>query len=382
MSRTRKPEGLIRPAKKYIKYHGGRDPEDPGKFEGTFTYYDKEEGDVEIDLTEPFIILDGCTFGSQLFSVTGWCEAYKVYAWSNEVRSTEDEIVVRLFDKKKTVLLKGPYSEIKQEVKDYGLKFTRCVYLVFEGSEEINHLSLSGGAFRQWAEAIESEPDKIASNYVHFVESEKGKKGTVKFWNPVFKFGDEISDEHGELADKADKRLQEYLDKYFKKDPKETPVYDRENTDTDSWAFIPLESYDSDDDRELGQLDLDDLNKIREDLEEKGEEDGTFYQFVCRACKEKREEQKKEETKEKTTEEKPKKKFNDIFKKKDKKEETDQSWKKAKLPEGIGIDAKFLGELDHEDITELKEVMDKNEDAQEAYPELYEAVKIAAKLPF
>lgn len=379
MSRTRPTEGLRRPCKKYIKFNGGRDPEDEKPLDGKFSYHVKDEGDFDAELEEPFILLDGFEFDSQLISVTGYSKAHKVYAWSNEVRSINDEIVVRLFDKGKTVVAKGPYTDIKQEVNELGLKFTRCIYLVKAGSNEIQHLALSGAAFSEWAQQIESDPESCRKRYVRFTGSKADKQGTVKFWRPSFEFGDEISEEHGKLADEADERLQEYLNSYFKKDPKQTPVYDREETNTDSWAFIPVESYDSEDERELGQLNIDELNKIREDLEDKGEEDSTFYQFVCRACKEKKDE--KKEKKEKEPEKKKADLKNLFNRNKNKKEEKEEpSWKQVKMPDGS--DKEFLGELTHEEITELKEVMDDNEDAQEAYPDLYEGVCIAAKLPF
>lgn len=388
MSRTRQPEQLLKPASKYIKYNGGRDPEDPGKWEGKFTYYDKEaKEDVEVDLKKPFIILDGCTYGSNLISVTGWCEATKLYHWSNEVRSIDDQLVVRSFDKQKTIVLQGSYSDIKADVKALGLKYTRCIYLVFSGDPEIYHLSLNGGSFRKWVEAIENFGDKIKDHYVRFSGSEKGKKGTAKYWSPNFEFGDKISEEDSEMADKADERLQSYLDKYLKKSPVETPVYDRDNTDTDSWAFIEYK------DKELKDYTIDELNTIREGLEGAGEEDGTLYQFVCRAVfelqkeKDSKKETKKEGTEETKTKEKEetKDKFNPFKKKnplnKEKKEE-EFDWKSVKLPDSM--DEETLGELSEDDRKELKGYIEEDEDLKEEYKELHMAIlySLGENIPF
>lgn len=381
MSLSRPNAGPKSPATKYIQFSGRRviDNEEEGEFtkptDGKFYYYDKkEEKNIPIEDMPPFIVLDGYGFNSNLFSFSGWIDSYKAYCWSNEVRSHEDKMVVRLFDKSKTKLAEGTYTDIAKEVKDLGGKYTKCLYIMLAGTKEICHLKCSGGSLSSWLE-IDSEEQKFQERYVIVKDIVKGKKGATKFWKCEFDFGSKFSDEDLANAIELDKQLQEYLDGYLVSDHSKAPVYDREDTNTDSWAFVAVEG--DDDERELGELSLDELNKIRENLEEENQEDGTYYQFVCRACKEKREEQKeKEEDKPKTEKKDPK----DLFKKKktdEKKEEP--AYKSVELPDG-----RTVGDLDKDEVSELISYIEK-EDLKEDYSELYEALQDAiadSNVPF
>jgi hypothetical protein len=385
MSLTRPSTGSKNPAKKYLKFSGRRyvapaDPDEakddikqnkgPRQTDGKFYYYDKQkEENIPLEEMPPFIVLDGYGFEGNLFSVSGWIESYRAFAWSNEVRKHDDVVVVRLFDKPKTELAKGPYSDIAPEIKDLGCKYTKSLYVMFSGEKEICHIALQGGAMSSWLE-IEGHDDKFQSQYVIVKDISKGTKGDTKFYKVEFDFGDEFSEEDLENAKALDSELQEYLDKYLKKDPGETPVYDKDDTNTDSWAFIDAGLGD---DRELKDLSIDELNEIREDLESKNEEDGTFYQFVCRACKENK--NKKTETK---SEDKPKRDLTSLLKK-PKKDEQNEEWKKFKMPKGS--DVEFLGDMEYDDIKELRKQLELDEDLKKDYSDLYDAI-IASTIPF
>lgn len=223
MSRSNPTNYLERPCTKYLKWHGGNIDEDGGRF----TYWDKEADngkggkgvDVEVDLTNfSFLVLD-----FRLFSVTGYNEPTDTYCFSNEVRTVKDKLVIRSFGNKSgakpRTVVEGPYSEIKPQLETLreakGLKYTRCIYILWEG--EICHMTLSGAAFQHWMETIERYPKRAERDWVNFVEVKPGQKGKVKFTVPVFEFGDSPEGDEAQEATEADRTVQAYLKEYLKK---------------------------------------------------------------------------------------------------------------------------------------------------------------------
>lgn len=352
----------------YISYSGRRVIDNPEeniltkKTDGQFFRYDKEAEENVLVKMKPFVVLD-----KDLFTLEGYLKQFKKFCQSNEVRTVEDELVVRVFNDDKTILCRGKYTDIKEEAYEAGCKYTRRVYIKFKGESEICQLSFSGGALSKWMEDVESQDHKLQTHYVKFTGSEKGKIGdTTLFYSPRFEVGDEINEEDIGLAEECDRKLQEFLDDYLEKDHTQTPEYDREETNTDSWAFVEH------DDRELKDFSLKELNSLREDLESKNQEDSTLYQFVCRGIHEK---QKQSEDAEKT-EQKPKKKKTDLFKKKKKAEKPDDSWKDLVFPDE---DETKLGDLDLDDLKEALSEMDEDKEVQKTYPELYKGLQQAIK---
>lgn len=219
MSRSNPSAILERPARKYLKFHGAED-----KDGGFFSYYDKEaQQDVRVEPGElRFLVLD-----HRLFSITGFSKPLESYCFSNEVRTVKDKLVIRTFGNKKLgigpkTLLEGPYAELKGEggpldrnKETRELKYTRCVYILWNG--EIAHLSITGKTMQLWLENIERSPAKIQKLWVKFEKAHTAVNGKNTYQFAEFVFDGEPSPEEDAEAVEADKILQEYLKAYLKR---------------------------------------------------------------------------------------------------------------------------------------------------------------------
>jgi len=271
----------LNPAELFIEYKGG---------DGVFQYWDKkapgkQKGTLGANIVIPleemkFVVLD-----KDLMSVTGYSEKYNAGIYSNEVRSINDHLTVKVHDKAKTTLAAGPYTKIKEAVKGIGGRFTRCIYIMWK--ERLCHLKLSGIAFSAWAEDVESHGDmKLTQYWVSVTGTEKGKKGKTEFYKPKFEFKVKIGDKSRAKATELDKEVQDYLETYLEKgspnDEHTTDIDQRNDTDainTDEWSKFKVPGTTT----QVGMLAQDKLIEYKDTMEERGEVDGAFYQHVCRA---------------------------------------------------------------------------------------------------
>jgi hypothetical protein len=219
MSRSNPSAVLERPCKKYLKWNG-----DEGDDGGFFSYYDKEKKeDITVQPGElDFLVLD-----HRLFSVSGFSKPLDSYCYSNEVRTVKDKLVIRTFGNKgkgipAQTLLEGPYEDLKGEggplmssAKTKELKYTRCVYILWNG--EICHLSLKGKTMQMWLENIERSPARIQKNWVSFSQAHEAVNGKNTYQYAEFVFGDVPDKEADDAACEADKTVQAYLKAYLAK---------------------------------------------------------------------------------------------------------------------------------------------------------------------
>jgi hypothetical protein len=219
MSRSNPTSFLQNPAKGWIKFAGSGEE---GKG-GYFSYYDKnEEKDVVIPLEElEFIALEW-----KLFCVSGFSKPLDAYCWSNEVRTVNDPIVIRNFKSDKTPageVLRGTYSQMKgdegllqQSKKTAQLKYVRSIYIMWKG--DLWGLHVSGRTFSEWMETIEKKSStKMMTHKIRPKSIEQGQNGDVEFTYATWEFTDEIPQDEGDAATEMDKKLQEYLVEYLKK---------------------------------------------------------------------------------------------------------------------------------------------------------------------
>lgn len=329
----------------------------------------------------PFMVLD-----KDLFSCQGFVNETKKYTWSNEVRSVEDDqLVIRYFDDNKTVYATGTYNDLVAQklVKGNGLPgFTRCMYVLFADGR-LGHISLAGAAFSSWIDLENQGAHKFENHFVVFNGSKAMVQGDTDFYSPQFAFGDEVPEDFYNRAVEADKTVQDYLDKYFKVDKTKTPEYDRDdqkNSSTDSWAMIELT-----DGRSLGEMALNELHEVKQDLEDAKQEDSSLYQYVCRGVYEHQQKQKSDnapqekatpEMAEPTQQEDP----GGFAPKQDppidptniflgKKETPDESWKELEAPNGMK-----LGELSNDQLEASKKVLDDQPNLKEQYSEIYKGI--------
>jgi hypothetical protein len=273
MSRSNPSQLLERPAKKYLKWHGSEDADG-----GFFTYYDKEaQKDVKIEAGElEFLVLD-----HRLFSVTGFSKPLESYCFSNEVRTVKDKLVIRTFGNKKMniaakTLIEGPYADLKgdggpldsnKETRE--LKYTRCVYILWDG--EICHLSLTGKTMQFWLENIERSPAKIQKNWVRFEKAHTAVNGKNTYQYAEFVYGDPATEDEDNEAIEADKIVQAYLEIYLKRNgssqegshtPDGSDESQERSHDPAKWREFDMDGV------RMGTLTIDQIREYRDSAEE------------------------------------------------------------------------------------------------------------------
>lgn len=254
MSRTTSVEIKDNPAKLFLQWGTVKekkmiDGEEEEIFKGgTFSYYDKEAKEkVPVKLPFRFAILN-----DELVRFSGYDEKRKRGVYSNEVRDKDH--VVNIKTKEGTILSfkKGDYNKdnqtLKNNVKDFGAKFTQSVYIAVEnekGEWEIQNIQLSGAPLTGGIDPKNKKEDEkfdgwynfLSNNkgkkYTHFVEVNKfkpKKKGTNKYSIPVYEFGEEIDAETSEKLNQLDRELNDYLEYVFasRKDDSVAPPIDEE----------------------------------------------------------------------------------------------------------------------------------------------------------
>jgi hypothetical protein len=190
------------PCNKWIEFSGDS---------GTFSYYDKEK-DKKFALEMPvyFAVCD------ELATITGFNKKHECGVYSNEVRSTKNEILrVKTFKGGESVT--GLYADIRDNIVALGGKFTKSIYalLIHEDlSYEFVNFKFRGAAFSSWMEK-KFNPEKFIVGVTETVEEMNGK---TKYQVPVFK-PFKMSPEIDAAAIEQDKILQEYLKEYFSRVP-------------------------------------------------------------------------------------------------------------------------------------------------------------------
>lgn len=195
---------------------------------GAFEYYDKEKKTNVVIKNEDFtfFLLD-----DQLMKVSGFIEPKSANVISNEVRSVSDELVVSLYFKggRKEVILKGPYSEIKDKLPQ-GAKYAISCYVAIQenilvegGSEElvIANVEIRGGSLEGWIEfknKIRSKSE-FGVYQVKIENTYQKKRGSVVYEVPVFAFGRKKTQSEVKASLHLDEDLQAYLKDYLDGDP-------------------------------------------------------------------------------------------------------------------------------------------------------------------
>jgi len=202
MSRSNQTE-LINPAKRFIEFAGG---------EGILRYFDKSLGEngenVVVPFPYKFFILDRvsqCTGGVDLDG------SYNGF-WSNAVKNLKTQkLIVR---SKRGVEVQGYYEDIKGYT---GLKFMTGLYVATpdaDGTFQIEYLKLKGSSLTAWIEFTKAHRNIYEGAFGITGVAER-KKGTNKYFEPVFEHYAKVSEEAETAAQELDVQLQEYLTAYF-----------------------------------------------------------------------------------------------------------------------------------------------------------------------
>jgi len=208
------PEKKKNPSKAFFTFESAKK---------AFVYYNKEKKeDIKLPLPAHLVILD------ELHTVSGFVEANRSGAYSNEVKHLKKEILnVKTF--KPGVEIQGYWDDIKAECKSLGIKYCKSLYCLYrkpDGKYSIINIKLHGGANNAWIDSANGYKDAngkvtprkfdVRSQVVLIKdEFEERKKGTNVYSIPVFE-GVDMNDEFRDEAIKAvTEELKPYLNEYL-----------------------------------------------------------------------------------------------------------------------------------------------------------------------
>lgn len=268
--------GTRNPATKFIQWKAGEE-------QGFFSYYDKsiekkEDRNIKVDLSDGFFILD-----EDLFSITGFINKSKTGIVSNEVRTINDELFVKGYapeGKGASILLKGPYSVLKEvvkESKDYN--YTKCIYILFKG--ELCHLSISGATYSKWLSDVQPNTNRSRC-LIHHSKTELKKNEAVKYNVASFSVGREATPEEWDKMLEVDSTIvQPYLTQYLAKGgaaPAQPAHEDSGQIDTSKWReqITPAGT-------KLGDMLIDAIRDLSEMLVQEGKSETPLYDYVGQA---------------------------------------------------------------------------------------------------
>lgn len=191
-----------------------------------FEYYDKEKQEkVQIPLPFKFLTLD------ELHSIKGWNDASQSGIYSNEVKYISKEtITVKPF--KGNEIFKGLYKDGKEKIQSAGGHYVKSIYIMLEDGTLAN-LQLKGSGVQAWGEFTQKTRNRLPDEWVEVKSAKEGKKGSVKFSMPEFKFKSSLSESEAEQADEVFSVLEAYLNTYLAKAVDEIEVVEPEEVKDD-----------------------------------------------------------------------------------------------------------------------------------------------------
>lgn len=191
-----------------------------------FEYYDKEKQEkVQIPLPFKFLTLD------ELHSIKGWNDASQSGIYSNEVKYISKEtITVKPF--KGNEIFKGLYKDGKEKIQSAGGHYVKSIYIMLEDGTLAN-LQLKGSGVQAWGEFTQKTRNRLPDEWVEVKSAKEGKKGSVKFSMPEFKFKSSLSESEAEQADEVFSVLEAYLNTYLAKAVDEIEVVEPEEIKDD-----------------------------------------------------------------------------------------------------------------------------------------------------
>lgn len=197
-----------------------------------FSYYDKEQQtNVQVPLPFKFLVLD------ELHAIKGWNDPTSSGIFSNEVKFISKEtMTVKPF--KGNEIAKGLYKDIKEKVQAAGGHYVKSIYIMLEDGSLAN-IQLKGAAVQKWGEFTQKTRNRLPDEWVVVDGVIDGKKGSVKFYTPDFKFLKSLSETESEMADDCFNTLENYLKTYLTKaEPTVAEIAEVENeVDKDGLDF-------------------------------------------------------------------------------------------------------------------------------------------------
>lgn len=227
MSRSKRDDNLINPAERFLDFAGGI---------GEVQFYDREsKTNIPVDLPFSFLVLD------EVMTVGGgvdYDDGFMGY-WSNAIRPRNAKIqaltVHSNYKKKSRVEMTGTWADIKAQLT--GAKYIKGLYIAYyeDGDLHLGYLKVRGAALMPWVEFTKAHRD-IYEGVFSITGTAAKKKGSNKYFEPVFAWSDKIKPETEEKAIALDEQLQVYLTDYFAQQgiAQEERAYSGEEDDYDT----------------------------------------------------------------------------------------------------------------------------------------------------
>lgn len=195
---------LQNPCQKFIDFKGDK---------GQFFFYDKEkEVQVKIPIPIYFIVLD------ELSTISGYNKKNDCGIYSNEVHSTVKEILrVKTFKGGESIT--GLYSDVRDNIKALGGKYTKSVYALLiekDKEPELVNFKFKGASFSAWLD----KKGNVDNSIIGIMDFTEEMNGNTTYLVPVFKFF-KLTPELNQQAIEADKILQSYLKEYKAQQPEQ-----------------------------------------------------------------------------------------------------------------------------------------------------------------
>ena len=176
-----------------------------------FSYYDKnKQENVKVELPLKVLFLE------HYHTVKGWNDKNQSGIYSNEVYGiSKEEIEVKMF--KGGTIAKGLYKDNKEIINNAGGRYHRSIYAMLENGDIVN-ISLKGAAVKSYSDFYNDNNRLLDNQFIEVNEFSLEKKGKVEYTVPIFSAGGFISNEVDSLANKSAKELQDYVNRYNKKE--------------------------------------------------------------------------------------------------------------------------------------------------------------------
>ena len=205
MSLSNPDERVSNPAEIFLEWQGKK---------ANLYYYDKDKKEnVKLALPFKMIVLD------QLACISGFSDQANSNIYSNQVRNTKTEkLHVKTY--KGGYSWEGLYEKLKLDVKSFGGKFTKSIYVAIRlpTSKDfiIANLKLRGGSQYEWSEFCNKNKEHIAKvGGVSITGFKEEKKGDNTYYIPTFQIEPVSQQSTRETAIEMDKKLQVYLKQHL-----------------------------------------------------------------------------------------------------------------------------------------------------------------------
>jgi hypothetical protein len=214
------------PAERWIEYNA--------KY-GRFTYYDPDAEPDEDGKRNVVIPLEDMEFMfiSQYHAVAGWHDTQDERIFSNEVYyiGTEELKVAT----KNGVIAEGFYKDFSAEVKAAGGKYIKAIYALMKDGT-LARIQLKGSAVKAWGDLVHANKADLEKKWITVTSVESKKKGSIKWNDPVFEMGKNITKAQDAHAGEAAEKIQVFVDQKNAPKVKEAPEQ----------AFVPVPDSDED----------------------------------------------------------------------------------------------------------------------------------------